>query len=314
MLRKCLIAATAVAWMSAPASAQEYPVDTLTLVTHSSPGAGGDVFLRELAKVLGPALGVTVVVENVTGGSSAKALAYVAQAPADGSVLYGTTPTFVYTSLLSNPEFGYKDIDPVVNVFEDPEVLFTSKASGMTTLEEVMNKARDGRGKWGAANPASLERQSMEMLKTAAGVDAGIVTHEGGGDMMINVLNGSLDMGVGEMQELAAQVEAGEVVLLAVLTDERLADYPDLPTVKESGYDVSVRKFRGIAGPKNLPADVIAAWEAAVPKMLDSEEFKQWYAVNSLKPAFLNQADYRSFIDGFATETGDFLRSAGVIE
>ncbi|WP_435257645.1 Bug family tripartite tricarboxylate transporter substrate binding protein [Thioclava sp. FR2] len=300
--------------MSAPASAQEYPVDTLTLVTHSSPGAGGDVFLRELAKVLGPALGVTVDVENVTGGSSAKALAYVAQAPADGSVLYGTTPTFVYTSLLSNPEFGYKDIDPVVNVFEDPEVLFTNKASGMTTLEEVMNKARDGRGKWGAANPASLERQSMEMLKTAAGVDAGIVTHEGGGDMMINVLNGSLDMGVGEMQELAAQVEAGEVVLLAVLTDERLADYPDLPTVKESGYDVSVRRFRGIAGPKNLPADVIAAWEAAVPKMLDSEEFKQWYAVNSLKPAFLNQADYRSFIDEFATETGDFLRSAGVIE
>ncbi|RAZ85229.1 Bug family tripartite tricarboxylate transporter substrate binding protein [Cereibacter johrii] len=312
MIRNCLGAAL-VALTAGAGWAQDYPVPTITLVTHSSPGAGGDVFLREMAKVLSPALGATVVVENVPGGSSAKALAYVAQAPADGSVIYGTTPTFVYTSLLSNPEFSYKDIDPLVNVFEDPEVLFTAANSGFETLEDVIAKARDGRGRWGAANPASLERQSMEMLKAAAEVKAGIVTHEGGGDMMINVLNGSLDMGVGEMQELSAQVEAGEVKLLAVLSEERLADYPDLPTVKESGYDVAVRKFRGVAGPKNLPPEVIAAWEAAIPKLLDSQEFKDWYATNSLIPAFMPQEEYRTFIEGFATETGDFLRSSGVI-
>ncbi len=67
------------------AAAQDYPVDTVTLITHSSPGGGSDVFLRELSGFLAPVLGVNVVVENVRGGSGAAAMADLAQAPADGS-------------------------------------------------------------------------------------------------------------------------------------------------------------------------------------------------------------------------------------
>src|SRR5687768_18535107 len=81
--------------LAAPAVAQDYPHDTVTLVTHSSVGGGSDVFLRELAEYLGPALGVNVVVENVTGGSGANAMARLASAPPDGSVFYATTPTFI---------------------------------------------------------------------------------------------------------------------------------------------------------------------------------------------------------------------------
>ncbi|KXF74885.1 hypothetical protein ATN84_21940 [Paramesorhizobium deserti] len=314
MLKNCLTATAIAISFGGTAVAQDYPVKSVTLVTHSSPGAGGDVFLRELAKALSPVLGVNVVVENITGGSGATAMAHIAKAPKDGSILYGTTPTFIYTSLLSDPEYSYKDLDPVVNVFEDPEMIFTSAKGPFKTLEDAMTKARESRGTWGAANPASLERQSMEMLKTASGVNAAVVTHEGGGDMMINVLNGTLDIGVGEMQELKSQVEAGQVRILAALTAERVADYPDIPTVKELGYDVAVRKFRGIAGPKDLPADVIAAWEAAIPQVLAKPEFKTWYETNSLRPDFMPQSQYRNFINGFADQTSDFLRSAGVTQ
>ena len=306
-------AAVAISCVSA-ASAADYPVKSIALVTHSSPGAGGDVFLRELAKGLSPVLGVPVVVENISGGSGATAMAFLAKAPKDGSVFYGTTPTFIYTSLLSDPEFSYKDLDPLVNVFEDPELIFTSAKGPFNTLEDVVKKAREGRGAWGAANPASLERQSLERLKTATGVNASVVTHEGGGDMMINVLNGSLDIGVGEMQELSAQVEAGELRILASLTNERLADHPEIPTAKELGYDVVVRKFRGIAGPQGLPADVVAAWEAAIPEVLESPDFKKWYVAGSLKADFMTQEEYRVFINGFAEETETFLRDAGVID
>src|ERR671916_665791 len=90
---------TAVLLAAAAAQAQDYPVDTVTLVTHSSPGGGSDVFLRELAKYLGPALGANVVVENVTGGSGANAMARLKSSPPDGSIFYATTPTFIYTSL-----------------------------------------------------------------------------------------------------------------------------------------------------------------------------------------------------------------------
>ncbi len=296
------------------AAAQDYPVDTVTLITHSSPGGGSDVFLRELSGFLAPVLGVNVVVENVRGGSGAAAMADLAQAPADGSRFYATTPTFIYTSLLSNPEYTYRDLEPLVNFFIDPEVIYTAANSPYQSLDDVIAKASDGRGVWGAANPASLERQALEQLKTAAGVNAGIVSHEGGGDLMINVLNGTLDIGVGEVQELQSQLEAGEIRLLATFSDSRLDLFPDLPTVQESGYDVVVRKFRGLAGPKGIPDDVVAAWEAAVQEVLASEEYRAVYEPNNLRANYIGHDDYVVFIETFAQETEAFLRETGVIE
>ena len=308
------VAAAVMAGGLTAAQAQEYPVDTVTLVTHSSPGGGSDVFLRELSRYLSPYLGANVIVENVSGGSGAKAMAQLAQAPADGSMFYATTPTFIYTSLLSDPEYKYTDLEPLVNFFIDPEVIYTSAKSEFKTLEDVIQYARDGRGQWGAANPASLERQALEQLKAASGVNAAVVTHEGGGDMMINVLNGTLQIGVGEVQEIQSQIEAGELRLLATFSDKRLDAFPDLPTVKESGYDVVVRKFRGLAGPKGLPADVIAAWEAATQKVLADPKYKEAYEGANLRAEFMPHADYVKFIETFGTETGDFLKKTGVIE
>ncbi len=75
---------------------------------------------------------------------------------------------------------------------------------------------------WGAANPGSMERQSLEQLKLATGLNAAVISHEGGGDLMINVLNGTLDIGVGEAQELQSQLEAGSLRVLATLSETRL--------------------------------------------------------------------------------------------
>lgn len=316
MIKSALtMAATAVALsIGSTATAQDYPHDTVTLITHSSPGGGSDVFLRELSGYLAPILGVSVVVENVRGGSGAAAMADLAQAPADGSRFYATTPTFIYTSLLSEPDYTYKDLEPLVNFFIDPEVIYTRADSPYETLEDVIQKARDGRGVWGAANPASLERQALEQLKTAAGVNAGIVSHEGGGDLMINVLNGTLDVGVGEVQELQSQLEAGEIRLLATFSDARLDLYPDLPTVDELGYGVVVRKFRGLAGPKGIPDDIVAIWEKAVQQVLESPEYRAVYEPNNLRANFIAHDDYVDFINTFAMETETFLRETGVIE
>ena len=94
-----------------------YPHKVVTLVTHSSPGGGSDVFLREMTKYLGKYIDATFVVENVQGGSGAKAMARVAPAPADGSVFYATTPTYIYTSLLSKPPNTYKDMRAAGELF-----------------------------------------------------------------------------------------------------------------------------------------------------------------------------------------------------
>jgi putative tricarboxylic transport membrane protein len=299
--------------VAVPATAQKYPVSTVTLVTHSSPGGGSDVFLRQLAKALGPEMGVTFVVENIRGGSSARAVAKVAQSPADGSVLYATTPTYIQTSLLSKPEFGYESLDPVAVVFYDPEVLFTRAQAPYKTLGDAIAAAKGGRGKWGAANPGSLERIALERMNRVTQARAAIVSHEGGGDLMINVLNGTLDMGVGEIEELRSQIDAGQVRLLGVLTDKRLAEFPDLPTAREQGVDVAVTKFRGLAGPKGAPPEIGQMWEAALRRVLADSEYKKLYAENSLIPTLMGQEAARTFTKQFADEVTREFRDLGII-
>lgn len=291
-----------------------YPHKVVTLITHSSPGGGSDVFLRELARHLGPLMGVDFVVENVRGGGGARAMSRLATAPADGSVLYAATPSFIFTSLMSRPAHTYRDLDPVVNVFFDQEVIYTRSAGPFATLEAAIEKARNARGRWGAATPGSLERQALERLKVAAGVDAAVVSHDGGGDLILNVLNGTLDIGVGEAQEIRSQLEAGRLRLLAVFSAERLPELPELPTVAELGYEVVVRKFRGLMAPPGLPADIVSIWEQAVTRVLDDPEYRQVYRAAMLSPGFLSQDDYAEFLTSFVDETETFLRASGVID
>src|SRR3546814_516609 len=135
-------AAAALIAGSGMAFAQSYPIDNVTLVTHSAAGGGTDVFLREMNRYLSKHMGTNFVVENVRGGSGAKAMAKPATAPADGSIFYGTTPTFINTSLLSSPDYTYKDLAPVVNVFLDPQIVYVRADSPFESLDEVVEKAK----------------------------------------------------------------------------------------------------------------------------------------------------------------------------
>jgi len=215
---------------------------------------------------------------------------------------------------LSAPEYKYDSLQPVVNFFTDSEVVYTAADSPYKSLADVIAHAKADRGRWGTANPASLERQAAEQLKAAAGVEAAIVTHEGGGDMMINVLNGTLDIGIGEVQELRSQIEANQVRLLATFNPDRMRDFPDVPTVKESGYDVVLQKFRGLAAPKGLPDDIGAIWDKAAQAVLDDPEYKKAYEAQSLVANFVDHVKYPAFIDTFVAQTTDFLKKSGVIQ
>jgi tripartite-type tricarboxylate transporter receptor subunit TctC len=309
-----LLAAAVATTMAAPLAAQGgYPARVLMLTTHSSPGGGSDVFLREMAPHLARIMGVRVVVDNVTGGSGARAVSAVAKARPDGGTFYATTPTFIYTSLLSRPAATYRDLDPLVNVFYDPEVLYTSASSKFATLADVIAAARSGRGRWGAANPASLERQTLERLKQLTGVTPAIATFEGGGDMQLNVLNQTLDMGIGELEEIRPQLDAKHLRVLAIVGDAQLPQLPGVKTVKEQGINLSVRKFRGLAGPKGTPPAVIAALEAAIPKLLADPAYKKIYTDNGLQPGFLKHAEYVAFMNDFAAQTEAFLKTSGAI-
>jgi putative tricarboxylic transport membrane protein len=311
MLQMVFAFALLLASIDAANAQTKYPHQTVTLVTHSSPGGGSDVFLRTLGRFLGPKMGTTFVVENVRGGSGARAVAKVAQAPADGSVFYATTPTYIQTTLLSTPEFGHDSLMPVVNVFLDPEVIYTRTQSPHQSLKAAVDYAKQtGRVRWGAANPASLERIALERLNKMTAARAIVVSHEGGGDLMINVLNGTLDIGIGEVQELRAQLDSNQVRLLGVLSEKRLADLPDLPT----GRELVVTKFRGLAGPKNIPVATLKLLEDGIEAVLTDPAYQKEIARESLIPAFMRHEEAQRFTAKFADEVAASLRDLGVIK
>lgn len=316
--RRTLCAAVAAAAMLATAGitvAQDkiaYPHKVVTLITHSSAGGGSDVFLRDMTAYLKKVIDADFVVENVTGGSGAKAMAHMAKQKPDGSVFYATTPTYIYTSHMSELDADYTSLEPLVNVFYDPEVIYTSADAPFKTLEDVLDKAKSERSAWGAANPGSLERITLEKLKKMTGVNAAIVTSEGGGETMVNVLNGTLDIAIGELQELRSQLEGKQVRVLAVLAGDRLSQLPDVPTAKEGGIDLVVQKFRGLAGPKGLPEEITKAWDQAIPRLLDDPEYKKKYEAAGLVPAFMPHSEAVAFTQGFAEEQKTILSDVGI--
>lgn len=115
-----------------------YPVSRVSLVTHSSPGGGTDVFLRDFSKQLSGVMKTSFSVENIRGGSGATAVAAVAKGAPDGSIFYGTTPTYIQTTLLSKPPVGYDGLDPMLIVFLDPELIYTRADSPHKTLADVI--------------------------------------------------------------------------------------------------------------------------------------------------------------------------------
>lgn len=315
--RRAALAAALLPFLPTPALRAQgrYPVNPVTLVTHSSPGGGSDVFLRELVKHLQPIMGVGFAVENIRGGSGAAAVARVARSAPNGGMFYATTPTYIQTSLLSRPEVGWDGLDPMAVVFLDPQILYTRTQSQHRTLAELLaaGRAAPGRQRWGAANPASLERIAMERLSRLSGARATVVSHEGGGDLMIGVLNGTFEMGIGEIQELRGQLEAGRIRLLGVLTERRLPEFPDLATAREQGTDLVVTKFRGLAGPKGIPDDIAAQWEQALRAALESPAYRQVYASEALVPVMLGREEARRFTTQAAADIQTGLREMGVL-
>jgi tripartite-type tricarboxylate transporter receptor subunit TctC len=241
-------------------------------------------------------------------------MAMVARAKPDGATFYVTTPTYIQTTLLSKPDVGYTALEPVAILFEDPEVVFTRADAPFKSLPEVIEHARrsPGKARWGAANPTSLERIALERMARKANVKVPVVPHEGGGDMMINVLNGTLDIGVGEVEELKGQLQAGKLRLLAVLSDKRMPLLPQVPTAREQGVDVVVRKFRGLAAPRGVSPDAVKALEAGLRKVMAAPDYRKSYTEANLVPLMLGHDEAVRFTGEMATEIGQTFRELGI--
>lgn len=289
-----------------------YPHSRVTLVTDAKPGDRDDLLLRDFAKFLGSAMGVSFEVENMGG---ATAMAYVAKAPPDGSVFYATTPTYIQTSIMSKPAIGYDALEPIANVFQDPEVIFTRADSPLRSLKEAFDQARknSGKSKWGAGT-SPLERGALEQIARKENLKVTVVPNTDRANIMTNVLKGTFDIGVGEVHEVEALLQAGKIRILATLTHNRLPFLPDVPTTHEQGVNVIIRKFRGLAGPRGIPSSAIVRIESGLTHVLETEPYRSAYSKSGLLPAYMIRAELNNFIADFASELTVTMKEIGLIK
>jgi len=280
-------------------AAENYPTKPVVLVYHSQAGSGGDIFLRNMGKAIEKVIGQPIIVENRTGGGGSNAWIYSKNSKPDGYTLLGISSSVIAGPLQTKMPVSYADFKPVAQVFFDPTVIFVPAKSPFKTFEDVTKdaKANPGKQNWGAGNPGSAETLCIEKVAQMADMKITVVPFEGGADVMVEIIAGRIDAAIGEYAEIASQVEAGNIRIIACLNSERMEEAPDVPTLKESGVDFAFEKIRGIVAPKDVPDSVVKVWTDSLAKIYDDPEFKKYYKENRLVPRFVPAEKMQKVMD-----------------
>ena len=230
----------------------------MTLVIAFAPGSMIDFVGRALADDLSAAIGQPVVVETKSGGGGVVASIDVAKAAPDGYTLLLTGVGPAALRPLIDKSVGYDpvaDFTPIILVGETPNVLLANPKLGVKTVKDLVAYAKSKGGKIsiGHSGPGTMGHLSTVLFASEAGLDVTSVSYRGTAPMMIDVLGGQIDAGFPAYNPATQQA-----TILAVTTDERVDFLPDVPTMKESGFDLVGGTWNAIFGPAHMPAAIVA--------------------------------------------------------
>ena len=295
------------------AMAEDFPNKPIRIVTWSSVGGGGDVLARQLQAPLIEAAGVAVNVVNKPGGSGAVAMEYLSSQAADGYTVLVGTASGVITPHTTGSNFSLADFKGVIRLQMDPEVLMVRSDSPWNNVSDVIAdaKANAGSVKWGGAFLGSLDSVLAYQIAAASETEFSYVPFEGGGDAMTALLGGHVPVLIGSPSEVAAQVEAGKIRLIAVATPERLEGLPDLPTLREEGLDLTAVLWRGVVAPKDTPDAMVEKLHGFLKEASQSGSFMKYMTDGKILDGYLSAADYDQSIQAEFSTYGEIVAKMG---
>ena len=295
------------------AQAQDpYPVSRVSLVTHSSPGGGTDVFLRSLTKHL--TLKTNFAIENIRGGSGATAVAHVAKSAPDGSVLYGTTPTYIQTTLLSKPAVGYDGLDPLAIMFIDPEVIYTRTESPFKTLAEVVAFAKANPGKLNFAISGTGGAPHLAGIAFAqrTGINWAYIPYKGGSQAVADVASGQANVIMNGMLATYPTMKSGRIRALAISSAQRVGSAPEVPTIAETLPGFETGSYQGLLAPAGTPRDVVGKLNAEIAKILATQEMRDKLAVLGTEVRTAQPEALGTFISTEKNRWAQVIKESGI--
>lgn len=289
------------------ARAQSFPSRPITMYCPWPPGGGADLQLRSLAKLASATLGQQVLIENRPGATGTLGAAAVARARPDGYLLTQSHNAVLRQPFIApTPWDPLKDFTYLIGVSDNPFGLVVKPDAPWRMLADFVEHARRNPDTLSIAVPGrgSPGHLVADALASGEKLRWTVVPTKGTADSLQSLLGGHVSAAA-ESTGWVPQVEAGRLRLLAVFGNRRMRKFPDVPTLRESGFAVSDFSPWGIVGPAGLEPEVARTLHDAFRRAMDDAEFLQVLSTLGQEPVYMSSDDYRRY----ATEAVPFQRS-----
>ena len=294
----------------ADAGAQSYPSRAITIIVPFAPGGLTDVPARLAATMLQEKIGQNFVVENKTGGSGTLGGQYAARAEPDGYTLFANS--VADTQNLHHMPVPYSAVDDFAQIgwiVEGPALVVVIDAKlPYKTLEELLADARANPSKisFGTSGPASGPGLSLNQLNALAKTEIVGVPYRGVGEAARNAAAGIIQGTFVYYSQAKSLADDGKVRALAVASPQRIPTWPEVPTLKELGYNIAGRGFVGLAAPAKTPKPIISFLNAKLNEVVQTDVFKSRMGELGMAPPADNTPEK---LDAFLR--GEIARQAG---
>lgn len=302
-----------------PAAAQEsenYPNRPLKLIVTYTPSGVSDITGRIIAQKLEAALGQPVVVENRPGAGGGLGMQQAARSKPDGyTLVLGTGAPLVVAPAVfkSLPYEPLKDFAPVSLIGSAPIVLLSAKESSIQSVPDLIRAAKSEPGKLSFGAGSTMLQLSMEMLKAQGGIDMIGVNYKGVVEATMDVLGGRTTVVPDTIGASMANIKAGKLKPLAVMSPRRSPVLPEVPTFNELGFkDFDVSGWTGILVPVGTPATVIQRLHAEIAKAVASPEVQQKFLSIGVEPVSNTPQQFAEMLARDTERFAAIARTAGI--
>jgi len=322
MIRNRIAAACASLAVAIAAHAQsDYPTHTVTMIVPFPPGGVADITARPVAEAMGRYLKQTVVVENKAGAGGGIGMQYVARAKPDGyTVLLALSSVSIIPEadkvLGRDPMYQLNQLVPIARFTADPTVLAVRADSPWKSVKDLVDAARKAPGTipYGSSGNYGTMHVPMEMLAGAAGVKMLHVPFTGAGPAVVALLGGQVDALSTGPSSVMGHIKGGKVRVLATWGESRHPALPDVPTLKELGYDAQFSQWTGLFVPAGTPEPVIAKLREASKFAVEDATFNAALAKVETPIQYLDQPRFKPFWDADAHKLADVVKKIGKVE
>ncbi len=265
-------AALVLALAAMPAAADTFPSKPIQLVIPFAPG-DTDSMLRPFVERMGEFLGQPVVLNYRPGAGGGVGAGFVATSKPDGYTLVGSSPGSIVVVPLANKEIRYTQdsFTPVAALVEGGLMLVVASSSPWHNMKELVEHSKKNPGTitYTSSGAMGITHLLAEIFSKEAGVKWSHIPYQGSAPAITALLGGHVNMASTAIAPALAHIKAGSLRPLGVFGDTRLKAYPEVPTLKELGYNVGSPTLYGISAPKGTPREVIDALHAAAKKVTD---------------------------------------------